>query len=191
MMFDARWGDTRWRQMTPDDARRKHSNITVPDRVCGFCCCVVVGLLLRCCCVVVGAPPPVCKDLVAFLLLNSRKQVLLPGRFPTVFMGFVVAFVVEMLMTLLRCCWRSPTGVRGFNDIFVIKLKKTSTSSGTLPHRVYGICCEICCWLVVDTLEASPPLCDDFRWPSLLIKFHFCECFRFWRCCCEGWPIGG
>ena len=124
---------------------RKHSNITFPDRVCGFCCCVVVGLLLRCCCVVVGAPPPVCKDLIALLLLNSRKQVLLPGRFPTVFMGFVVAFVVEMLMTLLRCCWRSPTGVRGFNDIFVIKLKKTSTSSGTLPHRVYGICCEICC----------------------------------------------
>ena len=49
---------------------RKHSNITFPDRVCGFCCCVVVALLLRCCCVVVGAPPPVCEDLVTFLLLN-------------------------------------------------------------------------------------------------------------------------
>ena len=129
------------------------------------------NLLLTCwwhCCVVVSVPPLVCKDLVTFLLLNSRKQVLLPRRFPTVFMGFVVAFVVDLLLTLLRCCWRSPTGMRGFGDILVIKLKKTSTSSGTLPHCVYWICCEICCWLVVDTLEA-PPLCLlELMWILLL-----------------------
>ena len=80
---------------------RKHSNITFPDRVCGFCCCVVVALLLR-------------------------------------------------------CCWRSPTGVRGFGDIFVAKLKQANTSSTTLPHRVYGRCCCVVVVVVVDTLEASP-----------------------------------
>ena len=103
-----------------------------------ICCCVVVTLLLRCCCRFPTGVRPF-GDFCAFI---QKKKSIASTTPPTVFMGVVVAWLLRcccvVVALLLRCCWRSPTGVRGFGDSFVAKSKQTSTSSTTLTHRVYG-----------------------------------------------------
>ena len=151
----------------------------VPRTLCDDLDWFVVVLLSRCRCVAVEASLPAMRwsDDIDFAWIPWQETLEHNVPWPCLWVLLLRCCCVVVAL-LLRCCWRSPTGVRGFGDIFVIKLKKTSTSSTTLPHCAYGICCEICCWLVVDTLEASPTAMRWFQVTIVVVQIPFLRMFQ-------------